>query len=266
MQLAGLFLAALIGVSLGLLGGGGSILAVPILVYAVGMAAKPAIAVSLLVVGTTSLIGSARYWRAGEVALRTALLFGVVSMVGAYAGGLFASRLSDQFQLSLFAIIMLVAAISMFRSGGASDASSREPRPALIALSAAAVGVLTGIIGVGGGFLIVPALVLFAGLPMKRAVGTSLLVIALNSASGFIAYAGHVEIAWGYTALFTAMAIVGVFIGSAAASYVSPAQLKRAFAVFLVVVAALVLVQNTLNHRADASVLPAAPERSQIVR
>lgn len=254
MQIAGLFLAALIGVSLGLLGGGGSILAVPILVYAVGMAAKPAIAASLLVVGTTSLIGSFRHWRSANVDIRMAILFGAVSMAGSYAGGKLAASLSDRFQLTLFAVVMLAASISMFRSGN-SDGAPRPARLALVAASAAAVGLLTGIVGVGGGFLIVPALVLFAGQPMKRAVGTSLLVIALNSAAGFAAYAGEVSIDWGYTAVFTGMAVAGVFVGTAGAQFVSPSQLKRAFALFLVAVATFVLFQNAVTARAAAEEL-----------
>lgn len=258
MQILGLFLAGLIGLSLGLLGGGGSILAVPILVYAVGMAAKPAIAVSLLVVGTTSLIGSFRHWRAGSVDVRMAVVFGLVSMAGSYAGGRLAALLSDRFQLSLFAAVMLAASISMFRSGK-SDGQPRAARLPLVAASAAVVGLLTGVVGVGGGFLIVPALVLFAGQPMKRAVGTSLLVIAMNSAAGFAAYAGQVPIDWRYTAAFTAMAVAGVFIGSAIAQFVSQSQLKRGFAVFLVVVATFVLIQNAVTMRAAAAELQRPP-------
>ena len=252
MQILGLFLAALVGVSLGLLGGGGSILAVPILVYAVGMAAKPAIAVSLLVVGTTSLIGSFRHWRSANVDIRTAVLFGLVSMAGSYAGGNFAAALSDRFQLTLFAVVMLAASISMFRSGK-SDTPAPAARLPLVGASAAAVGLLTGLVGVGGGFLIVPALVLFAGQPMKRAVGTSLFVIAMNSAAGFAAYAGTVDVDWGYTTAFTAMAVVGVFIGSSIARFVSQPQLKRGFAVFLVAVATFVLIQNAVTAHAAAA-------------
>lgn len=244
MPLLGLALAAVIGISLGLLGGGGSILAVPILVYVVGMEAKQAIAASLLIVGATSLIGAMRHWRAGNIDVRTAVVFGAVSMAGSFAGGRLASLLSDSFQLTLFAAVMLGASISMFRSGGGGESAHATPRLPLIVAAAAAVGLLTGVVGVGGGFLIVPALVLFAGVPMKRAVGTSLLVIAMNSASGFIAYAGHVQIDWSYIAIFTSMAIAGVFVGSAAVPYVSQAVLKRSFAAFLIAVAGFILVQN----------------------
>lgn len=245
MEILGFVLAALIGISLGLLGGGGSILAVPILVYVVGMAAKSAIATSLLVVGTTSLVGAFRHWRAGNIDLRSAALFGVISMIGSFLGGRLAAMVSDNFQLVLFAVVMLGASISMFRSRTDSeDAVTAVRPPTFLFAAAAAVGLLTGVVGVGGGFLIVPALVLLAGLPMKRAVGTSLLVIAMNSASGFLAYAGHVDIDWRYMALFTAIAVIGVFIGSAVVPHVSQGVLKRGFAVFLIAVAGFILYQS----------------------
>lgn len=249
MEILGLLLAALIGVSLGLLGGGGSILAVPILVYVVAMPAKPAIAASLLVVGATSLVGSFRHWRASNVDLRAAIIFGLVSMAGSYAGGKLATNVSDRFQLVLFAVVMLGASFSMFRARSDESPAGTVLRPPLVVAAAAAVGLLTGIVGVGGGFLIVPALVLFAALPMKRAVGTSLLVIAMNSASGFLAYAGKVQIDWRYTAIFTGLAIVGVFIGSSIVQYVSQSVLKRAFAVFLIGVASFILWQSAGSWR-----------------
>lgn len=242
VEVLGLLLAVLIGVSLGLLGGGGSILAVPILVYAVGMAAKPAIATSLLVVGATSFIGALRHWREANVDVRTAVVFGAVSMIGSYAGGRLAARVSDTFQLLLFTAVMFAAAVAMFRSRG--EDVPRAARLRLVVASAAGVGLLTGIVGVGGGFLIVPALVLFSGVPMKRAAGTSLVVIAMNSATGFLAYAGTVPIDWKFTLLFTLLAIVGVVIGSAFVKRVPQIVLKRAFAGFIAAVGVLIVVQN----------------------
>ena len=253
MPIAGLLLAILIGVSLGLLGGGGSILAVPILVYAVGMTAKAAIAVSLLVVGVTSLIGAWRHWKTSNVDPKAAVAFGLVSMAGAYGGGRLAAQLPDRLQLLLFAAVMLVAAVSMFRSKREESEAAAPVRLPLVIAAAAGVGLLTGVVGVGGGFLIVPALVLFGGLTMKRAVGTSLLVIAMNSASGFLAYAGTVRIDWGYTLRFTALAVAGVFLGAALARHVSPAQLRRGFAVFLVAVSAFVLAQTAFTSPAQAA-------------
>lgn len=241
MATLGLLLASLIGVSLGLLGGGGSILAVPILVYVVGMAAKPAIATSLIVVGTTSLIGSLQHLRAANVDIRTALIFGIVSMAGSYTGGRFASLLSDTFQLGFFALVMVAASVAMFRSS--IDDGSRPVHLALVVLSAAGVGLLTGLVGVGGGFLIVPALVLAAGIPMKRAVGTSLVVIAMNSAAAYVAYSEHVSLDWRYTAAFTACALAGVVAGSAMIASVPQLVLKRAFAMFIAGIGTFILIE-----------------------
>lgn len=251
MAILGLFLAALVGVSLGFLGGGGSILAVPILVYVVGMPPKTAIAASLLVVGATSLVGASRHWRAANVDVRTALIFGLISMGGSYAGGIIAAHVSDTFQLVLFAIVMLGASLSMLRSRNEETVAATIVCLPLVIAAAAGVGLLTGVVGVGGGFLIVPALVLFAALPMQRAVGTSLLVIAMNSASGFVAYAGTVHTDWGYLTLFAALAIVGVFAGSTIVPHVSTSALKRTFAVFLIVVAGFILVQSAGTKRSS---------------
>jgi uncharacterized protein len=143
--------------------------------------------------------------------------------------------------------VMLVAAVTMFRGGaGGSAALEAESAPALTPMLSVAVGVgaLTGIIGIGGGFLIVPALVLLARVPMKQAVGTSLLVIAMNSASGFAGYAGRVVVPWGFVAAFTGIAILGILAGTALVRFVSQAQLKRSFAVFLIAVGLFTLYQN----------------------
>ena len=252
MTVLGLLLGALMGVSLGLLGGGGSILAVPILTYAVGFGAKEAIASSLAVVGLTSLFGAVGHWRAGTVNLRVALVFGVVAMAGTYLGARLAVFFSGAAQLLLFAAVMLVAAYFMFRENGEADGgglgifhSSGDGMPyGLIVAEGLAVGVLTGLVGVGGGFLIVPALVVLGGIPMKEAVGTSLLVIAMKSAAGFAGYAGQVEIQWGFLALFTAVAAAGGLGGSYLLRYVPQGALKRVFAVFLVVMGVFILYQN----------------------
>lgn len=248
MQLLGLALAALVGLSLGLLGGGGSILTVPIFVYVLGFAAKPAIAMSLPVVGTTSLVGAISHWRAGNVDLRAALLFGGVAMVGAYAGARLAVFVPGEVQLIMLAVLMLAAAFSMLRSGrrqpDAPDAPGARPSVGLLAVIGLAVGMTTGLVGIGGGFLVVPALVVLGKVPMKQAVGTSLLVIAMNSAAGFAGYLGQVEIEWGFTALFTAVAIVGILAGTWLIRFVSPAALKRGFAIFLLIIGGLMLIQS----------------------
>lgn len=250
MLILGVLLAALIGLSLGLLGGGGSILTVPIFVYLLGFGAKEAIAMSLAVVGATSLVGAASHWRAGNVNVRVALIFGVVAMAGTYLGARLAVFFSGAAQLILFALVMLIAAFFMFRgmpvkaSAAAEDTAIRDMPLALIVVEGIAVGVLTGLVGVGGGFLIVPALVLLGRLPMKQAVGTSLLVIAMKSAAGFYGYLGQVEVQWAFMTLFTAVAVIGIFAGTYLVRFVSQAQLKRAFAVFLLVMGGFILWQN----------------------
>jgi uncharacterized membrane protein YfcA len=249
MEIVGLLLASVIGLSLGLLGGGGSILTVPIFVYVLGYAAKPAIAMSLPVVGATSLVGALGHWRAGNVNLRQALSFGVVAMVGAYAGARLAVLVSGVVQLTLLAIVMLGAAMSMLRPTGARTAmpttvGSEPVSRWLVLVVGLGVGMLTGLVGIGGGFLIVPALVILAGLPMKQAIGTSLVVIATNSASGFAGYLGQVEVPWGFMAMFTAVAIGGILVGTYLVRFVSQQALKRAFGIFLLLMGGVILYQN----------------------
>jgi uncharacterized membrane protein YfcA len=263
----GLALAALIGLSLGLLGGGGSILTVPVLVYALGFAAKPAIAMSLPVVGVTSLVGAALHWRLGNVRVRTALTFGLLAMVGAFAGARLAVFLSGALQLALLAVVMLAAAGSMLRGTGRPTAGAdadAPPRLALLVPIALAVGVLTGLVGIGGGFLVVPALVLLARVPMRQAIGTSLLVIAMNSASGFAGYLGTVDLDWGFLAGFTTAAVAGALVGTVAAARVPQAGLKRGFAVLLLAMGGFVLYQNRDAFGAQPAHAVAASSPSSI--
>lgn len=251
MVLVGFALAALIGLSLGLLGGGGSILTVPVFVYVLGFDPKLAIAMSLPVVGGTSLIGAVGHWKAGNVKLRIAALFGAVAMVGAYAGARLAIFLSGTLQLALLAIVMLAAAASMFLSARSDTRQSGQPAPesapqslALLLPVALSVGLLTGLVGIGGGFLVVPALVVLARVPMKQAIGTSLLVIAMNSASGLAGYLGQVRMPWGFVFAFTAVAAAGILAGAWLTRFVSQRALKRAFALFLLLMGAFLLYRN----------------------
>jgi len=248
MTILGLAFAGVIGLALGLLGGGGSILTVPVLVYALGVAAKPAIAMSLPVVGLTSLVGAAAHWRLGNVRLPTAAPFGVLAMGGAFVGARLSVFLDGATQLLLLAVVMLAAAVAMLWSRGGDGRERSEAtspvRWTLLAPVAIGVGVLTGLVGVGGGFLIVPALVLLARVPMRQAVGTSLLVIALNSAAGFGGYIGTIDIDWAFLARFTAVTIAGALVGAAMASRVPVSALRRAFAVFLLVVGGVMLYKN----------------------
>lgn len=253
MTLVAAALAILVGLSLGLLGGGGSILTVPIFVYVLGFQAKEAIASGLAVVGAVSLFGAAGHWRAGNVALRPALLFGVASMTGALAGARLATVVSGRVQLFLFAIVMLLAAVFMLRGRGPdTDEAGRPARLGVILPAGMCLGVLTGLVGVGGGFLIVPALVLLAGLRMKQAVGTSLAVIAMNSFMGLAGYRGHVAFDWGAIAAFASVAIVGSLVGVRLVSHVPQRALQRGFAIFLLAMGLWIVYQNR------AAVLPPA--------
>lgn len=243
MTILAYVLAAAIGLSLGLLGGGGSTLAVPVLAYVMHLPPKEAIATSLLVVGATSFVGATRHWAADNVDLRAALLFGVTSMIAAFGGGRAAVLIPGWIQMTVFAIVMIAAAISMLRKRPLDDTRGPVSTGKVIA-AAAATGALTGLVGVGGGFLIVPALVTFAHLTIRRAVGTSLLVIAMNSASGFSAYFGRVDIALVPAALFTLAAFAGVAAGSALVPRVPAERLRRGFAFFLIAIALFVLYRN----------------------
>ncbi len=271
MELIGFGLAVLVGLSLGMLGGGGSILMVPILVYLLDFGAKTAIAMSLPIVGITSLVGALGHWRAGNVRPRAALVFGLATMAGSFAGARLAAYVSGAAQLTILAVVMLAAAVSMGRDGttGANpnrgDAEGTSAR-LLGAAVGAGVGLLTGVVGIGGGFLIVPALVLLLGMPMKQAVGTSLVVIAMSSASGSAGYLGRVAVPWVFVAVFTGIAILGILTGTALVRYVAQAQLKRAFAVFLVGVGLFTLYQNRAvfgGNRIDPAAVAPAMSRAE---
>lgn len=269
MIVVGYALAALVGLSLGLMGGGGSILTVPIFVYVLGYDPKLAIAMSLPVIGVTSLVGAVGHWKAGNVHLRNAALFGVIAMAGAFAGARIALLMNGQLQLALLAIVMLLAAVMMFRSDGRSGAESgsastvRAMPIALLLPVALAVGVLTGVVGIGGGFMVVPALVLLAHAPMKQAVGTSLLVIAMNSAAGFAGYIGKVDVPWMFMMEFTAVAVAGILAGTWLVRFVSQGALKKAFALFLVVMGAFMLYRNRAVFMPVPAVAQATAHASQ---
>lgn len=269
MTVLGLALGGLVGITLGLLGGGGSILTVPILVYTAGFPPKEAIALSLAVVGITAGVGVWSHWRAGNVDGRAALIFGPVAMAGTWLGARLSVFLSGATQLLLFAVVMLLAAVLMLRAPAGTDATRTAPpakaRAALLAAEGLGVGVLTGIVGVGGGFLIVPALVLLAGIPMKRAVGTSLAIIALKSVAGFAGYLGIVPIDWEFLLLFTLFAIGGIGIGSSLVPHVPATALRRIFAGLLLVVGTWILFENRevlLPHPLPAATAPVAQPSS----
>jgi uncharacterized membrane protein YfcA len=250
----GYFLAFAIGISLGLLGGGGSILTVPTLAYVMNVEPKAAIAMSLPIVGITSLSGAIKHWRAGRIDLRMAFGFGVVAMIGSATSAMAARFIPGVVQLTLLGLVMLVAAALMLRKRATDDQPPTDRRPVLLAAAGLGVGALTGLVGIGGGFLFVPALVLLGGVPMKNAVGTSLIVIALNTAAGAVGYRGQATIDWRLVIVFTAIAIAGSLVGARLVERVSGSGLRRGFAVFLMVMAAFVLWTNraVLLHPAAA--------------
>lgn len=233
MLIIALILALLMGGVLGLLGGGGSILTLPILVYVVGMSAKQGIATSLLVVAVTSVAGLIQHARAKNVAWRTGLMFSVSAMVGAYGSGRMAAYIPGTILLFLFIAMMVITGIAMLRPRKVSDAKEARFSLVGILLEGLVVGALTGLVGAGGGFVVVPALVLFSGLPMRKAVGTSLLVIALKSFAGLAGHISHVTIDLSLAGMISATAIVGTLAGSYLAQHIAADKLRKAFAVLV---------------------------------
>lgn len=245
--------AVAIGLVLGLLGSGGSILTVPVLVYLAGEPDKVAIAESLAIVGAIAAVGAVPYARQKLVDWYSVLYFGVPGILGTYGGAALSKLVPGAVQLALFAIVMILAAGLMFRGRTSLEMESDAPRTRqplwLIAAEGLFVGVLTGLVGVGGGFLIVPALVLLGGLSMRLAVGTSLLIIAAKSVAGFYKYTDvlaetgqHVD--WQLIGLFAAIGIIGSFAGNALSQRVPQAKLKQGFAVFLVIMGGLILYRE----------------------
>lgn len=239
-------LAVVVGVTLGLLGGGGSILMVPLLVYVAGLDAKAAIATSLLVVGVTSAVSVFGHARAGRVRWRTGLIFGAAGMGGALVGGLIGGHLPGQLLMGAFAVMMVATAVAMLRGRKAVDASAahKELPIGRVLLDGAVVGLVTGLVGAGGGFLVVPALALLGGLPMAVAIGTSLLVIAMKSFAGLAGYLATVPIDWALTGVVTAAAVVGSLLGARLVAHIPAEALRRGFGWFVLAMGAFVLVQQ----------------------
>lgn len=249
-------LAVVVGLLLGLMGGGGSILTVPLLTLVAGMDPKEAVPGSLVMVGASSLVAALVHAARGAVAWRIGLTFGAASMVGALAGGLLGGRLPGPVLMVGFAAVMLVSAVKMIRSGRraasrgeADDADDGGPVPlARVLTRGVGVGLITGVVGAGGGFLIVPALVLLLGLPMATAVGTALLIIAMNSAMGLVGHLGAARLDWALLGPVTgAMAAAGV-VGVLMAHRVSGSALKTAFGWFVLGMGVLLLAQQVVQQ------------------
>ena len=235
-------LALVIGLSLGLLGGGGSILTLPILVYVLHQDPKEAIAASLFVVGTTALVSAVSHARARNVQYRTGALFGAASMTGAFVGGKVAGSLPGNALLGAFAVMMLVTSLAMMRPRKEpAEGETHTLSIARVLAVGAGVGLIAGLVGAGGGFLIVPALVLFGGLDMRRAIGTSLMVLTLQSFAGFAGHVTHTHVNWTLTGIVTTSAVMGSLVGARLAKRLSVATLRRGFAWFVLAMAVFMI-------------------------
>lgn len=253
----GTLFAVCIGITLGFIGGGGSILALPILKYVMGVETKSAVAMTLVIVGAVSLIGVIPHWLQGNVNFKTALLFSPAAMLGAYIGARIASLpiIDPTIQLICFAVMMLVAAFFMIRkSSRTSDNKQQDDlfnskhdsqyRLLMIPIEGLIVGIVTGFVGVGGGFMIIPALVLLGKTPMKEAVGTSLLIITFKSLAGFAGYFGQVPVDVNIMIIFTIAASLGTISGAYLTKFVKPKLLEKSFGYFVIAVAVYILVQR----------------------
>lgn len=262
MHLIGYIASAFIGISLGLIGGGGSILTVPVLVYFFGVSPLAATSYSLFIVGTTSLAGAINYQRKGLVSFKTAGLFGLSSISTVFItrkflipiipktfGEINGFIISESLVIMiLFAILMLMASIKMIRSkkAPASHTETISLRIPILLAYGILIGLVTGFLGAGGGFLIIPTLVLLLNLPMKKAVATSLLIIAMNSLIGFLGDIGHFDIDWPFLTIITIIAITGIFIGSALGKKIEGAQLKKGFGWFVLVMSIFIIIKEII--------------------
>ena len=260
VQIFGYSASILIGVSLGLIGGGGSILTLPVLVYLLGFSPVLSTAYSLFIVGTTSFVGSINYMRKGLINYQAAFVFAIPSfisvfltrkyLVPAIPDSLFTLpgfEVTKNIGIMLFfALVMLAASYSMIMSKKKEDEESEKLKfnYPLIGLEGAVVGILTGIVGAGGGFLIIPALVLLARLPMKMAVGTSLLIIAAKSLIGFMGDISNINVNWTFLVQFTSLSIIGIFIGSYFSKFIEGEKLKKSFGWFVLVMGIYIITKE----------------------
>ena len=251
----------LAGATMGLIGGGGSILTVPILVYLLEIPPVLATGYSLFVVGLSALVGSVNYFKLGLVNLKAGTIFAVPAFVGVFLarkflvpalpveifnlGNLVVGR--DLIVMGVFATVMILASVSMIRGGSESEQEGElQFNYPMIALEGLIVGAVTGFVGAGGGFLIIPALVVLAKLPMKQAVGTSLMIIAVKSLFGFLGDLGNQTIDWGFLALFCLLSIIGIYLGTYLSRFVSSAKLKPGFGWFVLIMGLFILAKETI--------------------
>ena len=260
IEMLGFVSAAVVGLVLGLIGGGGSILTVPVLVYLLGVEPTLATAYSLFIVGMTASVGAVRNYQAGLVDVKTGVVFALPSLVAIYAtrrwlvpaipesfelGGIGMTR--DLLIMMLFAILMVAASLSMIRERKESGDAEGETQWWLVPIEGVAVGVLTGLVGAGGGFLIIPALVVLVRMPMKIAIGTSLMIIAAKSLIGFVGDLGSGQaIDWTLLLTFTGLTVAGIFGGMQLAKKVDGAALKKGFGWFVLIMGSLILLKELL--------------------
>ena len=242
-QAVAMILAAFVGLSLGALGSGGSIITIPLLVYVAGVPADTAVGMSLVIVGTTSMVGAFLHFKNGNVAWKPSLMFAVTGMVGSFIGSYGTQMVSRRTLMLLFALVMVVVGVRMWRTKDAILHSGEFSAVRCLSIGFA-VGLLTGFLGVGGGFLIVPALVLFAGLDSRMAVGTSLPVIALNSTTGIVGQLRFVSFDWSLLLGFLFFALGGMVVGAALANRLAEYRLRRLFACTVLILAVAVGVGN----------------------
>jgi uncharacterized membrane protein YfcA len=260
MEIAGYFAAALIGISLGLIGGGGSILTMPVLVYLFRISPSLATSYSLFIVGSTSLIGAFNNYKKGFVSIKTALLFGLSSIATVFLTRKFiiptlpkkfeigAITVTESFLIMcLFAVLMVFASVSMIKSKTKEKkdtTSEKEINVSKLFFNGVAIGIVTGLVGAGGGFLLIPTLVLLGNIPMKEAIGTSLFIIALNSLIGFTGDIGHFEIDWFFLLMITAIAIAGILAGGYIGKKISGEKLKKAFGWFVLIMGICIIIKE----------------------
>lgn len=254
--------ALIVGLVLGLIGGGGSILTVPILVYLIGLNPIVATAYSLFVVGLTSIIGAFQNFKKGLVDVKTAVIFAIPAFIAVYLTRRYLVQMIPEevfsvgdfvvtnsvFIMVLFALIMLLASFSMIRDKRKeithTDKETQSYNYPLIAIEGLVVGILTGLVGAGGGFLIIPALVLLAKLPMKKAVGTSLLIIAVKSLIGFLGDIPNMDIDWYFLLIFTTLSIIGIVLGVYLSRFISGKKLKKGFGYFTLIMAFYIIYKE----------------------
>ena len=257
MEILGYVGALFIGLVLGLTGGGGSILTVPILVYLMSVSPVTATAYSLFIVGTTSTFGAIQNYRKNLVDIKNGFIFAIPSFIAVYLTRKFiVPRISEiiiespilitknTFLMLFFAVIMIFGALSVLKKKSQDNNNEEKRNLILIGIQTFTIGIIIGLVGAGGGFLIIPSLILFTKLPMRKAVGTSLFIIAMNSLVGFIGDVQNLEIDWVFLLTFSAISVVGIFIGMYLTKYTNESQLKKIFAYFVLVMAAIILLKE----------------------